>query len=88
MPVLCAVGCTCEPIEERSRVGAISVVSHSVREYECALFVDEEVASQLKHVRRESKKTLSLARSLRYRQLSDGDSIAPVRPVRPIPHRA
>lgn len=64
MPVLCAVGCTCEPIEDRSRVSVVSVVSHSVREYECALFVDEEVASQLKHVRREAQKTLSLGEEL------------------------
>jgi hypothetical protein len=64
MPVFCAVGCTCEPIEDRSRVSAASVVSHSVREYECALFADEEVASQLKHVRRKAQKTLSLGEEL------------------------
>jgi hypothetical protein len=52
--VLYTVGHPSDLIEELSRVSAVSVVSHAVREYEYALFVDDEVASQLKHVRREA----------------------------------
>jgi hypothetical protein len=54
----------CESIQERSRANAVSVVSHSIREYERALFVDEEIPSQLKHVRLEAQKPLSFSEKL------------------------
>ena len=52
-------GYTCEFIEERSCLDAVSVVSHSIGKCKCALFIHEKIASQLKHVRREAQKSFT-----------------------------
>ena len=63
MLLLC-ISYTCEFIEERFCLEAVSVVSHSIGKCKCALFVHEKIASQLKHVRRKAQKSFTFDEEL------------------------